>query len=141
VNSLRAGFLYFLPVFALGFVLGTIRVLWLAPQIGAFPATLVELPIMLGASWFISKRLVSRFRISATMERLAMGAVAFVLLMISETVLGLAFGRSLVAQWQDLQTPQGLTGLAGQTVFGLMPLLAGMAASGSRYTPSAPRQS
>lgn len=42
-----AGLAYWAVVFALGFVLGTIRVLWLAPLVGLIPATALELPVML----------------------------------------------------------------------------------------------
>lgn len=46
-----AGLAYWAVVFALGFVLGTIRVTWVIPAVGLMPATLLELPIILGASW------------------------------------------------------------------------------------------
>ena len=49
---LRAAIAYWAVVFALGFVLGTVRTLWLAPAIGVTVATAVELPIMLAASWW-----------------------------------------------------------------------------------------
>ncbi len=53
MQTLKAAFLYFLPVFAAGFVLGTIRVLWLAPQTGHLVATLIELPVMLAISCWL----------------------------------------------------------------------------------------
>jgi hypothetical protein len=42
---------YFGIVYALGFALGTVRVLAVAPRIGELPAVLLEAPIMLAASW------------------------------------------------------------------------------------------
>lgn len=122
MNAVKAGLFYFLIVFAIGFALGTIRTLWLAPMIGPFPATLIELPIILTASWYISGWLIYRLRIAANdKDRLMMGAVAFGILMIAELLLGLAFGRSLADQWSALQQPAGLAGFAGQALFGLMP--------------------
>ena len=118
---LRAGALYFLGVFALGFVLGTIRVLWLAPAIGAFAAVSVELPLMLGFAWWLSSRLALSL---GTWQRIGMGAFAFVLLMLAEAAVGLfALGLSPVAYLAGLLTPEGKVGLAGQLVFALLPWL------------------
>ena len=47
MQILKAGVLYFALVFGAGFVLGTIRVLWLVPSLGARTAELIETPIML----------------------------------------------------------------------------------------------
>jgi hypothetical protein len=42
-----AGALYFALAFGAGFVLGTIRVLWVVPRVGERTAELMETPIML----------------------------------------------------------------------------------------------
>ncbi|HEX4920487.1 MAG TPA: hypothetical protein VFV92_07080, partial [Candidatus Bathyarchaeia archaeon] len=44
---LKAGVLYFGLVFGVGFVLGTIRTLWVVPRVGTRKAELMEMPIML----------------------------------------------------------------------------------------------
>src|SRR6185312_12810518 len=44
---LRVGLLYFSLVFAIGFVLGTIRTLWIVPNVGPKIAELMEMPVML----------------------------------------------------------------------------------------------
>ena len=44
---LNAGVLYFALVFGAGFVLGTIRTLWVVPRVGTRMAELMETPIML----------------------------------------------------------------------------------------------
>ena len=54
MKLLRAAIVYWAMVFALGFVLGTIRVIWVIPLVGLMPATLLELPIILAASWAAS---------------------------------------------------------------------------------------
>jgi hypothetical protein len=122
VRIASAGLAYWAVVFALGFVLGTLRVLWLAPLVGLIPATLLELPIILGASWLASGWLVRRFAIVGSGEALAVGALAFAILMAAECALaGMLAGQS-PAQWlAGLRQPHALVGLAGQIVFALMP--------------------
>jgi ABC-type uncharacterized transport system permease subunit len=124
MQTLKSAFLYFLPVLAAGFVLGTIRVLWLAPKTGLFAATVIELPVMLAISWLVAGQVINRLHIGPELQsRLAMGIIAFLLLMAAEHALGLAFGKSSAQQLADIQTPAGLAGLAGQIGFGLLPLL------------------
>lgn len=117
-----AGLAYWAVVFALGFVLGTIRVLWLVPLAGLIPATLIELPVMLGASWLASGWLVRRFAIAGSSEGLAMGGLAFGLLMAAECALAGVLSGQSPAQWlADLRQPHALIGLVGQMLFALMP--------------------
>ena len=49
-ETLKAGLLYFVLGFAAGFVLGTIRTLWVVPRLGVRTAELMEACIMLGVS-------------------------------------------------------------------------------------------
>ena len=123
--SVRAGIAYFGLVFAAGFVLGTIRTLWLAPRIGAFGAVVIELPYMLAIAWFVCRWLVGRFAVGSTWtERLLMGVVAFVLLMIAELILTVAaFGGTVPGFMAALATPEGALGLAGQVAFAALPLV------------------
>jgi hypothetical protein len=124
-RAVRAGILYFALVFAAGFVLGTARVLLLAPRLGELLATVLELPFMLGISWFACGKLIARFQIPPRTEpRLTMGAVAFALLMLAEVLLSVTlFNRSMNEYIDALLTPQGLLGLGGQVLFGLIPLI------------------
>lgn len=120
-----AGALYGAAVFGLGFVLGTVRVLWLVPRLGELAATLVELPVMLAASWWLCGRLIRRFSLPpAPVPRLAMGMTALALLLGAEAGLGLTLmGRSMVEQLAAWTAPAALIGLGGQLLFGLMPLV------------------
>lgn len=115
---------YFAGVFALGFVLGAVRVLWVAPAVGEWAATLVELPPMLAAAWAWCGFLLRRFAVPATLAaRLAMGALAFALLMLAEIALGVAlFGRGLPEQVAAMTGGAGLAGLIGQALFAALPL-------------------
>jgi len=47
MQILKAGALYFVFVFGAGFVLGTIRTLWVVPHVGTRMAELVEAPLMI----------------------------------------------------------------------------------------------
>jgi hypothetical protein len=124
-HGLRAGIAYFGIVFLAGFVLGTLRVLVLAPALGPTAAVAAEIPVMLVIAWIACRRLVGRFAVPAGLAaRSAMGASAFALLGLAEALLGsIAFGRPVATQIADLGTPQGALGLAGQVVFGLLPVL------------------
>lgn len=119
---LRAAIAYWAVVFALGFVLGTVRTLWLAPAIGLVPATLAELPVMLAASWVASGWLVRRFAIATAGAGLVIGALAFVLLMAAECALAVGLIGQMPGEWlAGLGQPHALLGLAGQIAFALMP--------------------
>ncbi len=119
-----AGAVYFLIVYIVGFALGAARVLLVTPRLGAIGAVLVELPVMLTASWIACRWVVRRLAVAPRASaRLAMGASAFILLMLAETALGsIAFGQTPAAQIASLLEIAGLIGLGGQVIFALLPL-------------------
>jgi len=121
---LLAAAAYWAAVFLAGFVLGTLRVLFVAPRLGETPAVLVEMPLMLAASWVVARCIVSRAGATARPDAIAIGALAFALLLASELVLAaILFGRT-PGQWlAALFVMPGLLGLAGQLVFAAMPAL------------------
>ncbi|MCX9145816.1 hypothetical protein [Erythrobacter sp. WG] len=122
MRAVRAAVSYWAMIFALGFVLGTARVLWIAPALGLVPATLLELPVMLGASWWASGFLLRRHGVSAAGEALAMGVLAFALLLAAECGLAGVLSGESPAQWlAGLAQPHAALGLAGQVVFALIP--------------------
>lgn len=117
-----AAIVYWAMVFALGFILGTVRVLWVIPRIGLVPATLLELPLILTASWFAAGWLVQRFALANGGEALIVGALAFAILMVAECALAFVLNGQSPADWlAGLGQPHALLGLAGQAVFALMP--------------------
>ncbi|WP_409644268.1 hypothetical protein [Sphingorhabdus sp.] len=122
-TAYKAGAAYFATVFALGFVLGTLRVLWLVPMVGETNAVLAEQPVMLIASWFAAGWLVGRYRLASVREKAIMGVIAFLMLMLAEvTLASLLFGQPPAAWLGSLFAMPGIIGLAGQTLFALMPL-------------------
>ncbi len=122
MRVMRAAATYWAMVFALGFVLGTVRVLWVIPRVGLLPATLIELPVMLGASWLASGWLVRRFGLARRDEALGVGVLAFALLMAAECAVGVGLMGKTVSEWlTGLAEPHALLGLASQVAFALMP--------------------
>ncbi|MEO6715720.1 MAG: hypothetical protein ABIM50_00515 [Novosphingobium sp.] len=126
-RSLIAATVYFLILFTLGFVLGTIRVLFVASRIGVLGATLAEVPLMLAAAILMCRWTVRRWQVLPTL--LARGAMALwflVLLALFETLVGVAlFGRTLSGTWAGLATSAGLLGLTAQMIAALLPLFVG----------------
>lgn len=135
--ALVAGAQYYAAVFAIGFALGIVRTLLITPRIGALLAVLIELPVMLTASWLIAGRLV-RGRDFTAIERAAMGATGFILLMLSEALLAtLLPGRqppgARFGQWaRSLTDAPGLIGLGGQLMFAAIPMQAGKTTSAAK---------
>lgn len=124
-RAAAAGVAYFAIMFSIGFVLGTVRVMLLAPVLGEWGATSAELPLMLAVSWVTSAWLVARMRVPPTVgARLLMGLMSFALLMVAEVLLGMSlFGRTLVQQVGEMTSGPGLAGLLGQVAFAAFPLL------------------
>lgn len=124
-QAFRAGVIYVAIVFAIGFVLGTIRVLFLVPRLGETRAVWIELPLMLALSWTACSVLVRRFAVPPTgAARLTMGAVAFALLMLGELGVSMfAFGRTVAEHIAVYATPQAQLGLVAQIAFALFPLV------------------
>ncbi len=123
-RALAAGTAYFAALFALGFLLGTIRVIWVVPSLGRLGATMVEAPIMLAAGWWLCGRAVRHWRVTPALAPRATMALCFLaLLILVEAAMGMAlFGRSLADQGALLATPAGALGLGTQIVTALFPL-------------------
>ena len=118
-----AGILYFAAIFALGFLLGTLRTLFLEPLLGPVGAVLVEAVPMLAAMVVAAPWAARLFDLSpAPRLRLGMGGVALLLLAVAETALD-ALMRGRVLWAERLRTPEGLIGIALMLAFALMPLL------------------
>ena len=119
------GLLYFLAVFAFAFAMGITRELVVAPRLGSTAAVLLEVPILVVASWFVARRLLSNRSLTLP-ERAAMGATAFTLTMASEAALSVIMRGQSVTDWAAaVATPLGLAGLVGQVAFAAMPIFVG----------------
>jgi hypothetical protein len=88
MQIVKAGVLYFALVFGAGFVLGPIRILWVAPRLGARVAELLEAPIMLAITIVAARSIVRRLAVPSTLSsRLGMGGSALGLMLIAEFTL------------------------------------------------------
>jgi hypothetical protein len=123
IRPAAAGFAYAILAFAVGFVLGSVRVLLVVPRVGPSVAVLLEVPVILAASWWISRLCVELFKVRrAVAARLVMGLVAFLVLMLAEVTLSaLVFGTSVTGYLASLTTPAGAIGLAAQVAFAGFP--------------------
>lgn len=132
-----AAAIYFALAFTAGFVLGTLRTLLLLPRTGAAIAVALELPIILIISWWASRYAAGRFAVAhRTMPRLAMGWLAFAMLMAAEAALGgmlratgmvppapTCEASDLACRLAPWLSPATLLGLAGQLAFAMIPLV------------------
>jgi hypothetical protein len=121
---LKPALAYFAPVFAAAFAFGALRVTLIAPAIGALAAVALEVPLVLLLSWLVAGRVLRRWPLSGT-QALAMGGLAFVILMLAEFALAFALsGQTPAAYAATFATaPGALLGLAGQIGFALIPAL------------------
>jgi hypothetical protein len=136
LKAAKAGGAYFAVVFALGFAFGTARALALrqAPGVPEWALVLVEVPLMLTASWWVCGWLVRRFEVQANTDaRVVMGGVALGLLLLAEQALGLVLMRRTIEQQVSSYASAGaLIGLAAQVVFAAFPLVRAQAEKRAR---------
>jgi len=82
---LKAGLLYFAIVFAVGLILGSIRLLWAVPRFGSRAAELMEMPFMLIAIVLAAFWVVRHLSVPpGVWTRLCMGCVALGFLLLAE---------------------------------------------------------
>jgi hypothetical protein len=113
---------YWAAVFSIGFVLGTVRTLWLAPATGELAAVAIELPVMLAASWLVAGRLLRARPLAGLAAAAIAGLLALALLLASELALAVMLAGETPLRWLEaLGQPPGALGLAGQVLFALIP--------------------
>ena len=122
---LAAALVYSTIVFAVGFMLGPIRVFWIESWLGTTTATLCEAPFLLG-SMAIAARLVPTklglTRNAGTLARTGIAALAFQ--QAADLAVGVLLrGIAPVEQLANLATPAGLIYLVLLMLFATMPIL------------------
>lgn len=127
IAATKAGVVYFVVVFGFGFILGAVRVLWVAPRLGEVIAVFLEAPIILALSWVISRWCVNYFEVHAGLAtRLLMGMAAFALLIFAELGVGvIAFDRSVADHFAGYVSLPGAIGGSGQLIFAFLPVIQG----------------
>jgi hypothetical protein len=122
VTAIRAGILYALLLFGIGFLLALIRIPVLVPRLGETASVLIELPVMLAAAWLVAGAILRRTPLSP-LAALLMGAAYLPTLLGAELALGLALGGtlpSLMVHWGRIP---GSLGLAAQIAVAAFPRL------------------
>jgi hypothetical protein len=126
---LQSGLVYFAVVYACGFLAGTARELLLKPALGQTASLLIEAPVMLAVSYRVARWVVRNAGgaggyLTAS-EKLAIGLIAFTILIAAEIVLAhLMRGWSFSDWLNHLATTDGLISLLLFVAFALMPVLA-----------------
>ena len=88
MQILKAGILYFALVFGVGFVLGSVRILWVVPRFGARMAELMETPIMFMVTIVAARWVVRRLAVPPKpSNRLGMGCIGLGLMLVAEFTL------------------------------------------------------
>ena len=125
MQILKAGVLYFALVFGAGFVLGTIRILWVVPRFGARMAELMETPIMFVVTIIAARWVAWRLAVPSTpFSRLGMGCVALALMLVVEFTLVLWLRGLTVTEYFASRDPvSGTVYYVMLGVFAIMPLL------------------
>ena len=122
---MKAGVVYFALALGAGFVLGTIRVLWVVPKVGMRTAELMEAPIMLAVIILAAGWVVRRLGVPPTpARRLGVGFLALGLLLLAEFTVVLRLRGLTVEQYLASRDPAaGSVYLVMLGVFAVMPLL------------------
>ncbi len=122
---IKAGVLYYAVVFGTGFVLGTIRVLWVVPNTGTRIAELMEAPIMFVVTIFAARGVIRRLTIPRTpSKRLSVGIVALGLLLVSELSLVVWLRGMTISEYLAGRDPiSGTVYYVMLGIFAIMPIL------------------
>jgi len=141
MRMFKAGGIYFLLVFARGWVLGPIREFWAVPNFGRVAATLLEAVIMLIAMIAAARWVIRRFKVSHTLSAtISMGLIAIGLLVPTEIAgVLLVRGLSLREYVGSFTTAPGVISLLMFLLFAVMPTLVGDVAARPARTSRLPR--
>lgn len=121
----RAALIYFALVFAVGFLLGPLRVLWLEPWFGKTIAVLLEAPLLILAMWFAAPAAARWARLGGGWSRhVVVGVLALALQQAADLAVGFGLrGMTLADQLTYFTTPAGAIYAVTLVVFALMPLI------------------
>lgn len=90
MHRLKPALAYFLIVFGAGFILGTVRVLFVLPLFGERTAELLEMPLMLAVIVLAARWITRRYLQQAqSREQLAVGGIATGWMLAAEFLVGL----------------------------------------------------
>ena len=125
MRIIKAGVLYFALVFGTGFMLGPVRILWIAPRLGARTAELLEAPVMLAVAVVAARWIIRWLGVpQSTAIRLGMGSIALSLMLLAEFTLVLWLRGLSIRQYFATRDPiAGTVYYITLGAFAVMPLL------------------
>lgn len=117
---------YFAIVFITGFVLGTVRVLFVLDLLGERCAELIEMPIMIAVTVLAAKYLVNKYKPYLSLRSsFAMGMIALIILLTFEFTLVLALRNMSVHEYIASRDPvSGSAYVISLVLYAVMPMLA-----------------
>jgi len=125
MQILKAGVLYFALVFGVGFVLGSVRTLWVVPRFGMRAAELMETPIMFVVTIVAARWVVRRLAVPPKpSNRLGMGCIGLGLMLVAEFTLVLRLRGLSINEYLASRDP--VSGMVYYVMLGvlcIMPLL------------------
>ena len=126
------GIIYWALIYAVGFALGTVRILLVVPLLGERAAELIELPVMLVATYFAARFVTQRFKATRRVEYLHSGLVALGLLLLAEAmfVVGI-LGLSITDYIAKKDPVAGAAYVVALIIYMGMPWLVGKTRDGS----------
>jgi hypothetical protein len=125
MRILKAGAIYFLLLFAIGWILGPIRELWAVPRFGRIAALLMEAVFMLIAMIISARWVMRRFDVHPTLgSTIPVGLVALGILVPAE-IAGVLWvrGSSLQEYLASFATAPGVISAVMFLLFAAMPSL------------------
>lgn len=122
-KALRAAIVYFALVFGTGFLLGLIRVPFVAPRIGERYAELAEMPLMFLAIYLASRFLRSKYcQNTDSVGLIAIGVIALLFLVGAELLLAVLLAGRGIGEYISSRDPvSGSVYLLMLLVFAAMP--------------------
>ena len=124
MKALKTSLAYFAGVFSIGFVLGAIRQAVVVERLGERWAELLELPLMVVASFVAARICLRHFGPFATRSRLGIGVLALLFMLAAELSLNLLTGQKLAEYIASRDPVSGTAYLVALALFALMPLVA-----------------
>ena len=123
MRLIKPALVYFSLIFATGFALAMIRIPFLVPRLGERWAELVELPLMVLASFLVARWLVQRFRLVTLMQCIGTGLPALLMMLSAELAVMWFQGQSLGEYLGGRDPVSGMAYLFSLLLFAAMPLL------------------
>ena len=125
MQVIEAAITYFVLVFGLGFLLGSIRVPFIVPRLGTRKAELLEMPFMLVGILLAARFIVKQFALPDTiLAYLSVGVLALGLVLIAELLLVVVLQGGTIRQYIDSRDPvSGSAYLILLLIFAIMPLI------------------